>query len=292
MIELRQSTDGQEVPLGYFLDSTNGNDEETGLTIANTDIKIWKWGATSLVSKNSGGGTHMSNGIYYATLDATDSNTLGPLVIFIHVSGALPVRVECAVLPANVWDAKYGSDKLQVDVTQIGGDTQSATDLKDFADAGYDPSTNKVEGVKLVDTTTTNTDMVAEAPTAAAVADAVWDEAIADHTAAGSFGEEVQAHATSSEISALNDLSAADVNAEVVDALNVDTYAEPGQGAPASTASLVAKIGYLYKAWRNKTRTTATQLSIYNDAGDTVDQKAPLSDDGTNFDKSEIGSGP
>ena len=45
-------------------------------------------------------------------------------------------------------------------VTEIGGGAQSATDLKDFADAGYDPGTNKVQGVVLVDTTTTNTDMV------------------------------------------------------------------------------------------------------------------------------------
>jgi hypothetical protein len=36
---------------------------------------------------------------------------------------------------------------------------QSATDIKDFADTGYDPSTHKVAGVVLVDTTTTNTDM-------------------------------------------------------------------------------------------------------------------------------------
>ncbi len=48
----------------------------------------------------------------------------------------------------------------EVDVTKIGGGAQSATDLKDFADAGYDPSVNKVEGVKLTDTCTTNTDMV------------------------------------------------------------------------------------------------------------------------------------
>ncbi len=47
----------------------------------------------------------------------------------------------------------------EVDVTKIGGDAQSATDLKDFADAGYDPATNKVQGVVLTDTTTTNTDM-------------------------------------------------------------------------------------------------------------------------------------
>jgi hypothetical protein len=46
---------------------------------------------------------------------------------------------------------------IRVDVTQLGSSTQSATDLKDFADDGYDPATNKVEGVKLVDTLTTYT---------------------------------------------------------------------------------------------------------------------------------------
>ena len=46
------------------------------------------------------------------------------------------------------------------DLKKIQTDAQSATDLKDFADAGYDPATNKVEGVKLVDTTVANTDMV------------------------------------------------------------------------------------------------------------------------------------
>lgn len=42
----------------------------------------------------------------------------------------------------------------------IQDETQSVTDFKDFVDAGYDPNTNKVQGVVLVDTTTTNTDMV------------------------------------------------------------------------------------------------------------------------------------
>lgn len=48
---------------------------------------------------------------------------------------------------------------LAANVTQLGGVTQSLTDLKDFADAGYDPATNKVQGVVLVDTTTSNDDM-------------------------------------------------------------------------------------------------------------------------------------
>ena len=84
----------------------------------------------------------------------------------------------------------------------------------------------------------------------------------------------------------------ADVNTEVVDCLNVDTYAEPGQEAPAATNTLVKKIGYLFKFLRNKIRTTASQISIYNDAGDTVDQKSAISDDATNFDRGEFGTGP
>lgn len=45
----------------------------------------------------------------------------------------------------------------EVDVTHLNGVAQSLLDLKDFADDGYDPSTNKVQGVVLVDTLTTYT---------------------------------------------------------------------------------------------------------------------------------------
>lgn len=129
-IKLRQSTASQEVPLGYFVDSTDGNTEETALTIANTDIKLWKMGATTLANKNSGGATHISNGVYYAVLDATDTNTLGGLVIYVHVTGALPVRLECEVLSANVYDSLIaGTDNLQVDTVQVTGTAQTAGDI-------------------------------------------------------------------------------------------------------------------------------------------------------------------
>ena len=121
-IPLKQSTASQEVPLGPFLDSTDGNTEETGLTIANTDIKLFKQGATSLANKNSGGATHMSGGIYVTTLDATDTNTLGALIIYCHPSGALATRLECCVYPANIYDSVIaGTDLQQVDTTQIAG---------------------------------------------------------------------------------------------------------------------------------------------------------------------------
>lgn len=119
-IPLRQSTASQEVPLGPFLSTADGDTEMTSLTIANTDIKLHIAGATSLASKNSGGATHMANGVYYCVLDATDTATVGPLVIFIHVATALAIKVECVVLPGPVYDSLVaGTDALQVHANEI-----------------------------------------------------------------------------------------------------------------------------------------------------------------------------
>jgi len=117
-IYLKQSTASQEVALGVFVDSTDGNTEETGLTIANTDIRLHKTGATTLANP-SAGATHISNGIYYWVADATDTNTLGPMTVYCHPTGALAVRVECCVLAANVFDSLIGGgDILDVSTTQ------------------------------------------------------------------------------------------------------------------------------------------------------------------------------
>lgn len=93
-------------------------------------------------------------------------------------------------------------------------------------------------------------------------------------------------------ITALNNLSAAQVNAEVLDVLNVDTFAEPAQGAPGATVSLATKIGFLYKAFRNRLIQTTTQISLYNDDATTVDHKSTVSTAGTTYTKSEFVSGP
>lgn len=82
------------------------------------------------------------------------------------------------------------------------------------------------------------------------------------------------------------------INAEVVDALNVDTYAEPGQATPGATVSLATKINYLYKAWRNRKTQTATETRLYNDDGTTIGQKAAVSDNGTTFESGEVTTGP
>ncbi len=97
--------------------------------------------------------------------------------------------------------------------------------------------------------------------------------------------------AIAASIAGLNNLSAAQVNSEVVDALNVDTYAEPGQGAPGATISIAGKVGYLYKIARNKLEQGATEFRIYADNGTTVDHKATVSDDGTTFTRGELITG-
>ena len=89
-----------------------------------------------------------------------------------------------------------------------------------------------------------------------------------------------------------NDITTAQVNAEVLDVLTTDTFAEPGQGTPAATASLKDKIGYIYKFLRNRKTATSSQLSVYNDDATTVDHKATISDNGTTYDEGEWASGP
>lgn len=106
---LRQSTASQEIPLGQFVDSTDGATAETALTINASDIKLQKAGGTTQASKNSGGATHIANGHYYAVLDATDTDTIGPMRVSVTVSGALGVWIDCVVLHANIYDFLFGS---------------------------------------------------------------------------------------------------------------------------------------------------------------------------------------
>lgn len=168
----------------------------TGLAV--TDIEIYKDGGTTQRASDSGYALLDTDGIDFDgitgihgfSIDLSDNTTAG----FYAAGSQYWVIVSAVTIDGqtvNFIAATFTIGPAQANVTQLGGVEQSATDLKDFADAGYDPAANKVQGVVLVDTTTTNTDMVAAAPTAAANADAVLDEALSGHVAAGSLGKAV-----------------------------------------------------------------------------------------------------
>ncbi len=127
---LRQSTAGQEIPLGPFVDSVDGDTGEGSLTIVNTDIKLFKSGATAEVSKNSGGATNITEGRYYAVLDATDTDTLGPMRVSVHMSGALNVWLDCVVYLAANYDALYSTTGIAT--TTSAAAIQAQTDQLAF----------------------------------------------------------------------------------------------------------------------------------------------------------------
>jgi len=103
--------------------------------------------------------------------------------------------------------------------------------------------------------------------------------------------QQIDSLATSSSVSSLNNLSATEVNSEVLDVLTVDTFSLSGKVAPTATPTMKEALLSVYKDWRNKKEVTATEWKLYADDGVTVDQKATISDDMVTTTKEEIGSG-
>ena len=256
---LKKST-AVTVKLGPFLDSTDGDTEETALTISQADILLSKNGGAFAQSNNAAGATHDTKGLYGVPLDTTDTNTLGELRVYIHESGALAVWETFMVVSANVWDSFFSTDKLQVDITQLSGVAQSLIDLKDFADAGYDPATNKVQGVVLVDTVT---DVTNNIEITQASADKVWSTAARTLTSFGTLIQDIWDKATS----ALT--TAGSIGKLFVDNINTTISSRSSHAAAdiwaVGTRTLTSFGTLVSDIWANATRTLtgfSTSLAV------------------------------
>jgi hypothetical protein len=239
MLYLKQST-AATVVLGPFVDDSDGKTAETGLTIAQADIRLSKNGAAFAQTNNASGATHMESGFYSVPLDTTDTGTLGRLTVAVSESGALPVYREFQVVTANVWDTLCSTEHFDVNVVEVSGDSTAADNLESACDGtGYNLGGGDVvaasvtAGVSLADdaitsakfdettafplasadtgatevartgadsdTLETLSDQIDSCytgtpPTANAIADQVWEEAIADHSGtAGSTAEQLAA---------------------------------------------------------------------------------------------------
>ena len=84
----------------------------------------------------------------------------------------------------------------------------------------------------------------------------------------------------------VNLVTEAQVNAQVLDVLSVDTFAELS-APPAATSSLKDKITWLFMYARNKVTQTATTRTLYRDDTTTVAGTSGTSDNGTTFTKGE-----
>jgi len=200
---LKQSTASQVRAVGPFIDDTDFTTTETGLSIANTDVKLSANGGAS-ANKNSGGGTHIANGMYALTFDATDTATVGELSGSISVSGALVVPFKFTVLEESVYDALFGS-----------GATGYST---------FDASSDEV--------TTDSESRTASRATSVTVSDKTGFSLAADQSAvtigtvnaisgtistldALDAAQDTQHGATRTDIGNLNDLSTSDVDARL-----------------------------------------------------------------------------
>lgn len=138
---LKQST-AVDIAIGPFLNSADGNTVEGALTITQPDIRLKKNGGAWAQKNAAQTLSHEEAGWYEVSLDATDTDTLGILIVAIHESGALPVWREFLVVPANVYDSFFSTDFLQVDVAHwlnatapAAPATQTSVDtLDDFVD--------------------------------------------------------------------------------------------------------------------------------------------------------------
>ena len=142
-----------------LIDASNRPDYKAGPTLTAGDVKV---------IRHTGGSWNVSN---IGTLPSAITGATTQLLVTLTATELNPDDNKYPVIIQFVdqTDPKEWDDQTVIiwtrpvvsNVTELDGGAQSLTDLKDFADAGYDPATNKVEGVKLVDTTTTNTDLSA-----------------------------------------------------------------------------------------------------------------------------------
>lgn len=157
--------------ISLIVEKTDGTTAVTAITLTTAGTSDW---------------THKDGGYYEVEVTAAQNAEEGIAYLRGVCTGVLPFESQhYNIVKANVYNSLIsGTDVLTVDVTQwlgtavtaniagqptvdvtrVGASTQSLIDLKDFVDSGYDPVTNKVEGVKLVDTVTTATNLT-NAPT-------------------------------------------------------------------------------------------------------------------------------
>lgn len=312
--KLRQSTT-VTILFGPFVDSTDGNADEGGLTITQADVRLSKNGGNMAQKAETTSLVHDELGMYTCLLNTGDTDTLGILSVIVHESGALHVRQDYMVIPTNEYDSDVlGTDAKQVHVVEMASGVITATVMaanaigaSEFTQGAADKvwgTTTRVlsAGTNLNDLSAADVNAQVDValntaipggPTAESINQRIL--ALDDLTQAAGAGDlaailgdtnELQVDNTPGAIAGLNNISAADVNAQVLDVVATDTIAE-SSGVPAANASLFAKIAWLATLARNRITQTATTTTLRNDADNGDIATSLVSDDNTTFDKKE-----
>lgn len=324
MIPVRQST-AVELPIGPVFDAD-------GVAVTDCvvgDFKIKKTTGNFAALNGSATLAYVSAGMYDLVLTTSDVDTVGDCTVAIDdtTNACAPLRMK--VVEEAVYDAIFAASANGIPDTLLGyiqlmlrSDagiaTDRATELGHInADEGSGAGSYDNTAAPSVALTTTSRD---------AVADAVWDEVCSGHTTNGTYGkafsgatsvylasgiagtintldaldtaQDSQHGTTQSAVGALNNLSAAQVNAEVDTALsdwgktgfslastglNAIVPADPSAIPVLGTSNIVVWIGY-FGAWTvNEVNSDADSVDLRNSADNADLANHATSDNGTTF---------
>lgn len=249
--------------------------------------------------------------VYYSEAGAAKTGLSVTIDITDVADGSLDIDDGACTELANGWYKYDFSDDATKNYTWLADGGAGLCDPERYIEGNIYLTTAKVNAESdqaIVDyDPPTDTEMLAAHTTTDAlingIDDNVWDDGTRTLTALDEDDTTFDFDSTTlgtvttvtscGTVSSLGTQAKADVNAEVVDGLNVDTYGQRAQGALPATDSIVGKIGDLHKVYRNKTTLTAAGTqSVFNDAGDTVDHKSTITTSGGTTTKTEQVTGP
>lgn len=254
----------------------NATADGSAVTTGTTTVYVLGDGGTQ--GSGSGTVTHEGQGCWSYVPTQAETNYNHVAYTFVN-SSAIAQTIN--VYP-QVYDGTSGY--LSVDVAGISGDTTAATNAESFFDGtGYAGTNNVIPTVTTV-TSVTNDVGVNE-----------WNGVALGTTnplpnaAAGAAGG---LPTDSTGKTSFNDVSTAEVNAEVSDVIKTDTITLAGQSTPSQTPTLEDAIALIYKFMVNKKTSTSTTISVFNADESTVDHKSTISDNGTTYTEGEWTTGP
>lgn len=248
----------------------------TGIA-ANITAEIRSDNTTSGTATTDTNPDEISDGYYDFSITSSESSVTNCMTLFPATTAAAHVIATPKMLdfgPANFTGLVISTAGVSdTNAVQIDGDAQSLADLKDFADEGYDPSTNKVQGVVLTDTCTTNTDMRGtDSALLAANVPSNFDQLVISTVGNANTDVKINSDKTGYSISGtkntlddLNDLTEAQVESNCFDALDLPTTSG---GAP-TAGSMLDYTRRSKFALCNKwvIEESSGDLEIYDDSG-------------------------
>ncbi len=152
-------------------------------------------------ARGGGAAAHNLLGYFSVPLNSVDTNTVGPIRLYSHSAAAyLPVWEDFAVITSAAWNVKYGTTPGATSAGVIAGlaalnDPTIASVSAAVATAlgNYDAATKTENDAAIESARADLATDIAALPTAAGIADSVWDESQAAHVAAPSFGAQMSA---------------------------------------------------------------------------------------------------